>query len=125
MNVTFLSPFQVEAVGRNEWKLLQAFTVEVENDRIFSIISVPCGFVTDLASVPRLPGAYLLFGGRARRSAALHDALYRRGADRSYADAVFMAAMKAEGEGKFTQLAMTTAVRLFGWWPYRKHRRGH
>jgi hypothetical protein len=65
--------------------------------------------------VPRLPGVFLLFGGHARRSAVLHDWLYcQPGVPRKFADAVFRAAMRAEGESWFTRTLMFTGVRLFG-----------
>jgi hypothetical protein len=80
-------------------------------------IRVPMGFVTDFASVPRLPGAYLLFGGRANKSAVLHDFLYVERRDREFADAVFLCAMKNE-EPAWRRFAMWLGVRLGGWVAY-------
>jgi hypothetical protein len=39
------------------------------------VITVPKGFHTDFASVPRFPGAYLLAGGKAKWEAVVHDYL--------------------------------------------------
>jgi hypothetical protein len=41
------------------------------------LIVVPAGFQTDLASVPRVPIIYSIWGDRAHREAILHDYLYR------------------------------------------------
>lgn len=104
--------------GKNEWTLLSDFcaTIFGEGDERESIV-VPKGFTTDLASVPRLPGMFWLFGGRARRSAVLHDWLYSNHAPRAFADAVFFAAMRDE-ENTFTRAVMWLGVRLGGWTHY-------
>jgi hypothetical protein len=58
----------------------------------------PQDFITDFASVPRLLGSYLLFGGKGRRASALHDMLYTsRIVDRETADQVLREAMLATG----------------------------
>lgn len=98
ITVTFLIDPLLRPLGnRNEWELVDNFTVRIEEDgKPAEIVTVPRGFTTDLASVPRLPGAYLLFANRARRSAILHDYLYSQHRPRKWADAVFNAAMKNE-----------------------------
>lgn len=40
------------------------------------LLSIPSGFHTDLASVPRIPFAFLLFGDRGGKAGVLHDYLY-------------------------------------------------
>jgi hypothetical protein len=78
-------------------------------------VRVPKGFVTDFASVPRLPFAYMLFGDTAHRAAVIHDYLYSLGkCKREYADNVLKAAMQADGVGWFNRNAMFWGVRLFG-----------
>jgi hypothetical protein len=80
------------------------------------VLAVPAGFVTDLASVPRvLPLAHALFGDRARRAAALHDYLYtvcRMPRDRC--DALFHEAMLSSGIDRFSAFAMWAGVRIGG-----------
>jgi hypothetical protein len=100
----------------DQWILDAPWSVKVWRTKTsdVEVITIPAGFVTDLASVPRLPGAYMLFGGRARRSAIVHDFLYETQAGKDFADDVFHAAMKAEGMNWFTRSAMFTAVHLFG-----------
>ena len=116
MNVTFLSPLRLEKQDGNLWKVLEQFVAQVDAAQI----AVPAGYVTDLASVPRLPLAYLLAGNRAPKSAVIHDWLYAIKAGKDYADEVFLAAMKAEGINRFVAKVMYWAVRVFGDGPYER-----
>lgn len=81
---------------------------------------VDAGFATDLASVPRLPLTYALFGGEAAAAAVVHDWLYRHGKryrqikERWEADQVFFEAMRETGVSVWKATAMFYAVRLFG-----------
>jgi hypothetical protein len=79
------------------------------------VITVPAGFVTDYASVPRLPFAYLLFGGVADEAAVIHDFLYSSGTvSRKIADAVFREAMQACDVAGWRRWPMWLGVRMFG-----------
>lgn len=122
-SVLFLTELDARARGDNEWLLLSDFKVNIRfTDGTGELVVVPRGFVTDLASVPRLPIAHMFFAGRARRSAVLHDYLYQCGRSRGFADACFLAAMRNE-EGWFTRFAMHLGVRLGGWIAYWRRRR--
>lgn len=78
-------------------------------------VTVPAGFVTDYASVPRLPLAYLITGGKGKRAACLHDWLYSgAAADRKSADRVFAEALRACGYGIVTEGLMYAGVRIGG-----------
>lgn len=79
-------------------------------------ITVPAGFKTDYASVPRIVGAYLLFGGKGKRAAVVHDWLYSGALEvtRELADAVFKEALQATGYSAFTVAAMYAGVRVGG-----------
>lgn len=83
---------------------------------ILGRIEVPKGFYTDLASVPRVPIAFMLFGGRAHREAVIHDYLYRIDAcpvcTRKQADDTFFEAMEVREKGWFVRYAMWAGVRL-------------
>jgi hypothetical protein len=76
----FLTQLQAEALedtshdGRGTWQLLQALIYD--SDVAGKVIVVPAGFVTDLASVPRIPVAFLLAGDTANHAAVVHDWLY-------------------------------------------------
>jgi hypothetical protein len=98
-----------------EWILNREFQAKVfMTDGTAEWIFIPEGFRTDLASVPRWPGMFMLFGGKARKSAVLHDFLYRETKrDREWCDAVFYAAMRAEEPG-WRRAIMWLGVRIGG-----------
>jgi hypothetical protein len=80
------------------------------------VLVVPAGFITDYASVPRIPLAFLLFGGKAKRAAIVHDWLYStRLYSREVCDAVFKEAMEATEQGWFARNMMWAGVRVGGW----------
>lgn len=88
-------------------------------------ITVPTGFTTDGASVPRW--AQRLTGwGRweepQRWGGITHDWMYtQRGTTKSHADNVFRAVLKAEGASKFTREVMWAAVVVGGGPAYRSN----
>lgn len=90
----FKTPLRVELVddkGQGRWKLLEP--VVFQSDIVGEVV-VPAGFTTDFASVPRLPGAYLLTGNRAHRAATVHDYLLEHSdIRRDIIDRVFREAM--------------------------------
>lgn len=114
MDARFLSVLRVERVaGSGSWVLVSelAFSSVVLN----RLVIVPIGFRTDFASVPRLPLAFLLFGGVADEAAVVHDFLYSTGAcSRKLADEVFAEASKACGVAAWRRWPMWLGVRLFG-----------
>lgn len=121
----FLSPLRVEAIDDTHWKLLDGLIYDSEVPGVGRII-VPKGFTTDFASVPRLPLAFLLFGGRANLAATLHDWLYTRGIfPKRVADAVFYEAMRSTGIGWWTAWWMWIGVACTwgGYKAWRDHRR--
>jgi Protein of unknown function (DUF1353) len=81
------------------WELLAPFVTIVDGHLPTQrIIRTPAGFLTDFASVPRLPLVYLAYGNKVHLPAIPHDDLYRRGGtetDRQFADDVFLAGMLA------------------------------
>jgi len=103
--------------GRALWKLLAPLVYV--SDSLAATITVPPGFVTDFASVPRLPLAYLMAGDTAHEAAVVHDWLYTtHGVDgqpitRAQADATFREAIAAAGNQAPGWL-MWAAVRLGG-----------
>jgi Protein of unknown function (DUF1353) len=91
-------------------------------------IVVPKGFVTDLASVPRILWAYLPPFGNYTAAAIVHDFLYTMQhvhggpIKRSFADRVFLHGMAHLGVRETQRLVMYRAVRAFGWIPWHRHR---
>jgi hypothetical protein len=115
----FVTPLCTEDEADDHAKL--AADLVYESDRLQRVITVPAGFETDFASVPRLPVVYLAAGGTARKAAVVHDYLYRQsGVARADADAVFLEAMKASGQPAWRATLMWLGVRGFGWQFYRE-----
>ena len=86
-----------------------------ESDLLQCTVEVPAGYLTDFASVPRLPLAYLLYGGKGKRPGALHDLLYHsRAVPRELADKVLREAMLACGYSAATAWVFYQAVRVGG-----------
>ena len=77
--------------------------------------TVPKAFVSDLDTIPHVPGLYVLIKGRARWSSLLHDFLYSTGmVSRKEADDHFHKAMLEEGVPRRIAKLMYLAVRWFG-----------
>jgi hypothetical protein len=97
----------ISRVSKTHWRLERPLIRD-------GFLPVPAGFVTDLDSVPRIPVIHTIFKGRAVESSVIHDFYYRTGQTRSYADAVFLRAMQAEGVRRRYRYPIYWAVRLFG-----------
>lgn len=112
---------QVEELDDNHWKLISAFTYFSKQA---GPITVPVGFITDFASIPRVPLVFMLFGNTAHSAAVIHDYLYTTGqVSRKIADKVFLEAMASAGDIPFwKRWPMYCGVRLFGGSAWSKHR---
>lgn len=77
---------------------------------------VKVGFVTDYASIPRLPVIFLLFEGLDNRAATLHDSLYANPKiKRNVADNMFLEALITdEITPKWKAMIAYYSVRLCG-----------
>lgn len=114
--------------GRAVWRLNASLDFRLDKYRL---MHVPAGFETDLASVPRLPLIYMIWGDRAHREAVLHDYMYRIDAivmfgsklspiSKEDADWYFRRAMISEsldvgkiGQPYYVYQPMYLAVRMF------------
>ena len=91
----------------NKWELGRSYT----NDGI----TVPKGFITDLASIPRvLWWLYSPSNGDYAGACLIHDYLYTLQYDRAMADRTLKRILKKEGNSLITVYAFYVAVRLFG-----------
>jgi hypothetical protein len=111
----FLTPLDTRQITDDTWEILADLRFTSAVCRCMFI--VPRGFVTDLASVPRAPLTYLMFGGRGNSAATLHDYLYGvhlPGVDKATADLVFREALGAMGYSAAVCWTMYKAVDLFG-----------
>ena len=95
-------------------ELFQDYVYEVNGYRI----TVPKGFVTDLASVPRSFWTIFPPFGIYTPAAVIHDFLYSEynvtGINRTLSDKIFLFIMRELGVGFFKSKTMYRAVRLFG-----------
>jgi hypothetical protein len=116
----FLTPLRAEKSG-SVWTILQPLIYS--SDVAKTVFVVPEGFVTDFASVPRIPLAFLLTGESAHEAAVIHDWLYRKQeVSRSVADAVFREAAGVSGEPGWRSFLMWIGVRLGGWVAWNNHK---
>lgn len=119
----FLSELSAFCIDDGSWLLEKSLAYD--SDLVGSVV-VPEGFITDFASVPRVPIAFMLFGARAHHESVLHDYLYKIDSipqvTRKQADDVFLEAMTVRGKGLFVRLMMFAGVRIGGWtaWHQRK-----
>lgn len=115
MTARFLTPLRLEYAADGSGQKIVASPFVYQSDVAMETFTVPEGFRTDLASVPRLPLAYMLFGGVADEAAVVHDYLYsERLVSRKMADDVFDEAMKVKGIWAWRRWPMWFGVRLFG-----------
>ena len=116
----FLSKLDVEQVedrreeGRGTWRLLSPliYRSDVADDTFV----VPKGFVTDFASVPRIPLAFDWLGDRGNLAATLHDRLYSKPhmVRRAMADRILLEALIVQGVPRLAALAIWLGVRIGG-----------
>lgn len=124
-----LNPFFVGDV-RTVWMIESGADtcMKLDSDILFSDSFgdewiAPAGLIFDGASIPRLfwPIIGSPFTGDYRRAAVLHDAAYKNGWHfRDEADLMFYEAMRADGLRPAKALIMYWAVRLFGWFAWKK-----
>ena len=107
----FCSTLDLRAGKPGQWVLLRPL---IWNDGVK--IVVPAGFSTDLASIPRVLRWLLQQNGASRRSAVLHDFLYRsHRMTRGSADALFKKALQSDGVNPVGVWLYWAGVRVGGW----------
>lgn len=90
-------------------------TTGLKGDLADGILPIPAGFVTDFASVPRVPIVYTLFGDRAHHESVPHDFLYQTHlTTKPVADKLFREAMVARGKPGYIVEGMYWGVVLGG-----------
>ena len=120
----FVSALRLEDIGpwrgRTVYRLLEPLIYDSGEQ----VITVPAGFETDLASVPRLPIVYMMWGDRAHRESVLHDYLYRIASVpdliRADCDALFRLAMISRDNPWWIYQPMYWGVRIGGCTSYKK-----
>jgi hypothetical protein len=120
----FLSELEASLLDDDKvWVLDKALVYQ--SDLLNCTLTVPEGFQTDFASVPRVPFAYMFFGDKAHREAVLHDYLYRKDsvpvATFDQANNVFFEAMTLRGKPTWVRYLMYWGVCLGGCSSYHKY----
>ena len=98
-----------------------------QSDLAGRIFTVPVGFFTDFASVPRMGVVYAMLGDRAHEPAVVHDwAYFSAIVPRGTADDVLMEAMTLMSLPWWQRYPIWWGVRLGGWYAWNAHRKaGH
>ena len=99
--------------------MLNSYRVQFQDEGVDFFLTVPAGFVTDLASIPGILRAAFRTWGQHTVASICHDCLYSYGAGTKHqADDLFEALLMMDvvlEEGHEGDIvAMTSAVRLFG-----------
>ncbi len=102
-----LTPYE----GRR-WRLLKDWKVVIEKN----ILIIPKGFVTDLASVPRIFWIIIPPSStKCRKASIVHDWMYvHQYKTKSYADKVFLRELLSKDLFMLQAYIMYWAVKLFG-----------
>lgn len=121
MIARFRSPLQFEDDGGFPLTLLCPLVYDCAD--LNRSITVPTGFKTDLASVPRVLWNLLPPVGRYDAAATVHDFLYQHnGVTRHEADRVLHEAMCVLGVGWWTRWAIYSGVVVGGWVVWNRYR---
>jgi len=85
---------------------------------------VPCGFITDLASIPVFLRPFFPHAGAKEFPACIHDYRYRNTiGTRKEADGIFLEVMLSNGVPKWKARLMYFGVRGGGWMSWAKSKR--
>lgn len=115
----FKNTLKVELINNEgkKWKVLEDLIYE----STYGTITVPAGFETDFASVPRIPVVFELVGSTGHAAATIHDYLYHNlNFTRNEADKVLLHALRETDEGLVRSYLMYFGVRAFGWMFFKK-----
>lgn len=106
----------------SQWAL--TCDLQYQSDLLNCIITIPKGFITDLASVPRIPIIFDQWGNRSHYEAVVHDYLYCTDSvpivTCSQANEVFKEAMIVREKPWYIYHPMYAGVCLGGWLRYHR-----
>lgn len=116
----FIDSPDLRMLSSGDWQLLASLSYF---HRSGLIITVPRGFITDLASIPRIFHSLIPQHGSHSPAAILHDYLYAtQEMSRKQADQMFCDVMKDTGVNIVRCYAMYLAVRIGGWIAWHQRR---
>ncbi|ECG8634089.1 DUF1353 domain-containing protein, partial [Salmonella enterica subsp. salamae] len=71
----FTTPAILEMLAHYHWRVYEPFEFYLSDDNT-DVIEVPAGFVTDLATIPRIFWSLMPPDGKYAKAAIIHDYLY-------------------------------------------------
>lgn len=114
----FLKIPRLDVNSNGQWVLKD--TLAYQSDHLVTLIVVPKGFETDLASIPWVFRFLIPKNGRYDAPAIVHDYLYRRtGMKRKLADKIFAEAMMVVNVVTWRRNLMNTGLWIYYWWPFK------
>jgi hypothetical protein len=122
MASSFITPLEIEYIDGRKWRVTSEFDYVLDWNNLASRkITVPAGFVTDFASIPRALWDILPPTGLYGKAAVIHDYLYVHGGKlppdvftKKQADRIFYEAMGVLGVPQPERWVMWRAVSAFG-----------
>ena len=116
----FIDKLIVSKVSGRLWEVEKDFTYVIGKK---NFVKVPKGFITDLASIPRVFWSIFPPDGNYTQAAVLHDYLYQMNLFiRKECDGIFLQAMKILKVPLWKRSVMYSALRMFGWICWEKRR---
>ncbi|MBS9775688.1 MAG: DUF1353 domain-containing protein [Fusobacterium sp.] len=109
---------ELKYIDYKKWQLLSSFTKNT--------ITVPEGFITDLATIPKIFWSlFEPFNKNYLEASVIHDYLYSKNCpytfiDRKRADRIFLEVMKDTDANYWKRYILYFAVRIFGEKHFRK-----
>ena len=123
----FSGPLDTRKLEGNNYLLLQAFHYHVGSLESEEIITVPKGFISDGATIPRF--LWPVIGhpmDHYAQAAFLHDYICRELRDRynrKEGEVIMLEAMKVLGIPFWKRRIMYRGLRMFGWFLYNRKRK--
>lgn len=117
---SFTSPLLVlitqrERDGAGLAELVVPFRYYVGHKGSDDVITVPAGFVTDFATIPRFARFIFSNFDRTAKACVVHDYLIRTGSrPRREVDAIFLESLEVLGVTRWKRYVMWSAVRIHG-----------
>jgi len=120
----FTTNFKGELIGKNLWKNIEQFQYHVGCYPSKEVITVPIGYITNFASVPRIFWAIISPIDNHAKAAVIHDYLYDTGYyTRKRSDEIFLEALNVLDVKPWKKYCLFYGVRLGSWYKWRQLRR--
>lgn len=120
-----MSEFRTKLIFEDDQGLPLTLVVPLvyASDSLQRVLTIPAGFVTDLASIPQVLWNILPPIGRYDHAAVVHDFLYQNnGVTRAQADVVLREAMEVKQVPAWMRWTIYSGVRVGGWLPWKRYR---